>query len=404
MRRTSAAIDAEKPTAALAALAKSIEEQTAAQAAAQDAVKKLSDAVAARESKAKSLESSAAEKRARMAELASSSSLGGASGREYLRLSNEARQEEAEATAIRYGSLANAKSTDQAFDFPMPKYEGGTPAPGTRDSRLEDRKQEAALIDAHKAELSKQQQALTDASSQLDAQKAEVTKAIDALAESLGQLMTEADKHADAARKSYDEAAKTLATASRSAKAAVADAKKRTSDAKAGNPDERQKRVADDGDMEGSMHCLSAEIAFQLALIDAARINLAESTAAAKAAISGEKAAAPDEDIEKLRTDAANQLAEATKSYEQAANLISKTSAKFADGTSISGKNYVWQVQMGQVAVQLLKSALADKPEDRASSQEAAYKTLGEIVKGREQSPLIAPALETLAYLQQTAK
>ena len=405
MRRTAASIEAQKPTAAVVVIAKSIEEQTAAQAAMQEVIQKLSGEISKLEAKATGLEAAAAEKRARMTELAGSSTLGGAVGREYLQLSNEARQAEAEATAIRYGTLANAKAADLTFDSMMPKYEGGTPTPGIRDlkARLEEYQQEATIIETRKSELAGQQQAINETIAQFDAQKAEVTKAVDALAESVGQVLAEAEKHAQAAGKAYDDSAKTLATASRSAKAAVGDAKKRTSDAKAPAADERLARVAADRDMEASMHCLTAEIAVQVVLIDSARIGMTEAQAAAKAAGSGEKTAPPAEEIDKLRTDAANQLAEASKAYEQAANLIGGTSAKFTDG-SISGKNYVWQVQLGQAAVSLLKSALADKPEDRSAGREAAYKLLTEVVKTREQSPLISAALETLFYLQQTAK
>lgn len=403
MRHTAATIEAQKPSAAAEAVAKMIDQAGADLAAAQEDAQKQSSQIAGLESKAAGLEASAAEKRARMTELASSS-LSGGSAREYFQLSNEARQSEAEAAAIRFGSLKGGKASDTSFDNAMPKYEGGTPTPGIRDLKvgLETLQERISLIEAHKAELTRRQEAISEGVRQFDAQKAEVTKSIDALAESIGQVVAEAEKHEDAARKSYDEAGKTFAAAMKSAKAAVSDAKKRTGDAKAGH-DERSTRVAADSDMEASMNCLVAEIAFQTALMDSTRIELAESIAGARGAVSNEKAAPAADEVEKLRTDAANQLAEASKAYEQAANLIGKSSAKFAD-TTISGKNYAWQVQMGQAAIQLLKSALADKPEDRAAAQEAAYKGLKEVVKGREQSPLIAPALETLIYLQQSAK
>ncbi|HUN82698.1 MAG TPA: hypothetical protein VMV81_14430 [Phycisphaerae bacterium] len=404
MRRTAATIEGQKPAAAVEAIGKLIEQAGADLAAAQEDAQKLSGQIAALESKAAGLEASAAEKRSRMTELASSSSLSGASGREYNQLSNEARRAEAEATAIRTGTLTGGKASDTSFESAMPKYEGGTPTPGIRDLKFDlDRQQEKiTLIEAHKAELTKRQEAVSEAVKQFDDQKAEVTKSIDALAESIGLVVAEAEKHEAAARKSYDDAGKTFATGMKSARAAVSDAKKRTSDAKAGH-DDRSTRVAGDTDMEASMNCLVAEIAFQNALMDSTKIELTESLAAARGAMGGEKAAPSADDIDKLRTDAANQLAEASKAYEQAANLIGKSSAKFAD-TTISGKNYVWQAQLGQAAIQLMKSALADKPEDRAAAQEAAYKDLKEIAKGREQSPLIASALETLVYLQQSAK
>ncbi len=100
-----------------------------------------------------------------------------------------------------------------------------------------------------------------------------------------------------------------------------------------------------------------------------------------------------------------NQVAEAIKAYEKAAVLIGKTSAKFTD-TTVTGKNYVWQVQVAQAAANLMQATLsADKPEESTAAREKAYKLLTDAAqKGREQSPLLAPALDAIDYLQKTAR
>jgi divalent metal cation (Fe/Co/Zn/Cd) transporter len=63
-------------------------------------------------------------------------------------------------------------------------------------------------------------------------------------------------------------------------------------------------------------------------------------------------------------------------------------------------------VQVGQAAVQMMRATLAElvdgKPDQEA--QEKAYELLKKVAQGREQSPLISPALDTLRYLQQTVE
>lgn len=157
------------------------------------------------------------------------------------------------------------------------------------------------------------------------------------------------------------------------------------------------------------MNCLAAEVACQSALIGASRIDAMRQTAAAKSAVAdatgGEKVAVADDELDKIRTDATNQLAESLKFYDQAANLIGKASTKLGEGQTLAGKNYVWQVQVGQAAVNMLQAILlADKPDEAAGAREKAYKLLTDAAKTREQSPLLAPAIDALVHLQQTAR
>jgi DNA repair exonuclease SbcCD ATPase subunit len=414
MQRTLAALDARKPTDALAAISRQLEQNAAAQGVVQAALAKLSSEIKSKEDRVAQLESSAASARARMEELHGSGAKAAALPQQYADLSDESRKAEAEATALSNGTLEGAQMSYADDDGIKPAYSGGRQQPGLRDLKLrqaELRAQQDALKSRQTA-LTQQQEALNDMASKLDAQRAEVEKQAEGLSQRINEILAEADQHAEAAKKSQDEALKNFSAASKLAKSAVTAAKKRTTDAKnamsGATPDERLQRITNDVDMEASMHCLSAELAYLAATIHASRIETIRADAATKSAVAaasgGAKAEPAEDEIDKLRTDAVDQLAEAQKSYEQAASLIGKSNVKLAEG-SASGKNYLWQVQVGQAAVNMLQGVLlADKPEEATAAKEKAYKLLTDAAKGREQSPLLAPAIDALVQLQQSAR
>lgn len=416
MKRLGAAIETQKPTAAIDAVAKRIEENEAAIAAADAASKKLASEISKKEAQANQLESSAADARAKIAEMLASSKSPASYEGEVQALSQQARKAEAEWTALQNGTLdgATMKPSD-SVDPTVPTYEGGKPSRGIRDLKtdLATVADQANLLAEQKKSLLAEQEALVKANEQFDAQKTEVDKGIESLTSAINGLLTEAQSHSEAAKKAWDESSKACAAAAKSVKSAITDAGKRTSEAKAGisNPpgqDDRLQRVSNDGDMEASLHCLAAEIAVQTAIVNSARIDALQAEVATKyvlaAALGAEKAAVADDEVEKLRTDALAQVAEAIKSYDKATPLISKTSVKSGD-TTISGKNYVWQVQVAQAAANLMQASLnAEKPEDATAAREKAYGLLKAAAEKKEQSALLGPAVDAIVHLQKTAR
>ncbi|MBI5762881.1 MAG: hypothetical protein HZA51_05070 [Planctomycetes bacterium] len=416
MKRLGAAIENQKPTAALEGVSKRLEENETAAAAADTAVKKLTADIGKMEAQAKQLESSAADARAKIAELLASTKSPASYEGEVQALSQQARKAEAEWTALQNGTLEGATmKPSESVDPTVPTYEGGKPSRGIRDLKVDlaTITDQASLLAEQKKSLLAEQEAFTKANEQFDAQKAEVDKGVESLSTAINGLLTEAQNHADAAKKAWDDSIKAYASAAKAAKSAITDAAKRTSDANAAksNPpgqDDRLQRVSNDFDMEGSLHCLAAEIGVQIAIVNSARIDALQAEVATKnvlaAALGTEKVAIADDEVEKLRTDALAQVAEAIKSYDKASALISKTSVKAGD-TTISGKNYVWQVQVAQAAANLMQASLnADKPEDAAAAREKAYKLLTAAVDKKDQSALLGPAVDAIVHLQKTAR
>lgn len=409
LRRTLATMDAEKPAAALAEVSRQLEENAAAEAALQAAAQKLSSEIKSREERIVELDNASAQARVRMTELLAAGPPGGATNQQYAELSDEARKAEAESAALLNGTLEGGTSVESAVDGAPPAYEGGEPRPGVRDLklRLEDVQSHLASLEQKRAALQSKQQGLNETASKIDAQQGGVAQQVETLIRQIDEILAEAGQRNETSGKAYDEALKALAAAAKSAKAAAGDVKNvvRTFPVSKGDG---ASTPAGDGDMEASMHCLSAEIAYQAALIDASRIESLRAEAATRARVASaagrEAATGPADEIDKIRTEALNQLAEAAKAYERAANLIGKSNVKLAEG-SVSGKNYIWQVQVGQAAVNMLQGVLlADKPEEATAARDRAYKLLADAAKGREQNPLLAPAIDALQQLQLSAK
>ena len=155
------------------------------------------------------------------------------------------------------------------------------------------------------------------------------------------------------------------------------------------------------------MDCLVAECAYATGLLrcgHAAAMRERALITRLIATVAGEGFASTTDDVEKVRTDAANDVADALKAYDQAAALIGKASIKSGNVT-ISGKNYLWQVQVGQAAAHLLLAAIHFEQADKAGAERTlAYNLLKDAAEKREQSPLLTPAIDTLLYLQKSAR
>jgi chromosome segregation ATPase len=327
---------------------------------------------------------------------------------EYETLSNQAREAEARAAGLLNGTLDDAVAApSQTGEIEVPIYRGGTPRVGIRDLEFqaEALRVQIETISADRQRAVDHLEALKRLAGELTTEQQAMRQSLDDLQRRGGELLAEAARHAEAAGKADDAALKALNDAGRLAKQAATLAAGRARDAaeaarqvSEATPDERLMRVASEGDTEGSMHCLAAESAYHAALCHLARMRADESQARAAAALQGVAGAAAPAQVETARK-AAQQLAgDALASYKKASSAIGKTKAD-----SIQGKNYLWQVQVGEAAVHMLLSAAAESDEAAAAEQKLAYDLLKEAAKGREQSPLLTPALDALEFIQKLA-
>jgi hypothetical protein len=126
-------------------------------------------------------------------------------------------------------------------------------------------------------------------------------------------------------------------------------------------------------------------------------LRAAMEQAVATGVIEGKPASMDEKTVTDSRKAARAQLADAVASFKKASTAIGKTKAD-----SISGKNSLWQVQVGEAAVHMMLAAVADEESAALAEQKLAYDLLKEAGKGREQSPLLMPALDALEYLQQS--
>lgn len=336
--------------------------------------------------------------------------------RRYGELSDTVRVAEARVAALQFGTLRDAAEIPQETVDPVPpQYEGGTPEPG-----LEMLKFRARQLDEHIASVSgmlelheKQLSSLRELEEKMAQERSGISEALQTHAAELKRVTDEAAERLGKATKCEDAALKFLKDASAAARSGIGAAKKRAGDAAAAarsgeKVDERLQRVSQDVEAEAYLHTLAGQALFEAAQLRFLRIQAEQNQVAAAAYIArligGESPAATD-DIETLRTDALNDLSEAQKALDQVATLVGRINVRFADNTSASGKNYVWQAQIGKAACHMLHSALvADDADASFAQQEMAYNTLKEAVENREQSPLLAPAFDALVYLQKNVR
>ena len=318
-----------------------------------------------------------------------------------LRLAADARKLTAESAMLRNGALVGARRIDAPPDKPgLPTYEGGTPQPGLRDLQLQ-----LAQVKDLRAGIGKQiegikaaGQKIEESAKQLQEEAKKIESKSDKLAAAAKKLSAGVPKHLDAARAAEADALKAFEDASRAVRSAITAAARRTRDAATAaseggaTPDERLQRITGDNDTEASLHCLSAEIAYYTALTHVTRIVAQDSLGSAS-----DSKGADAKDARKAALAAAD---DALKAYEQASRLISRTNVRLASG-SVSGKNYLWEVQIGEAGVHLLQAYLqGPRPGADKEARKKAYAKLVEAVKGREQSPLLVAAVDALVHLQ----
>lgn len=415
-RAVLASLEAKQPDAILQKRQEDIARLNAGAAQVTQAISGLSSMIDTRKSRLESLKQTAAEARGEMDKLLAGGDLAAHSDR-YAELSEQARAAEAEAAAIQNGTLADAKivQVDEGA-ISLPAYEGGTPQPGLSELefRLDQLRGQEAALNAMRDKINKDIADLGESAENITGQEEQVAGELAAETSRIREQLAEAAKRSENARKSEDAALKLLSDAATSAKAAVAAAKKRAGDAMqaAGSGesvDERLQRVSQDFESEAYVQSLVGLAAFKSAMVRFERLQSLQSELdmeAYVATLSGsEPSTNPPEEAETIKTETANDLAEAVKAYEQVATLINRVNLRFPDNSTISGKNYIWEALVGQASCHLLSAALvADDRDASFAAQTKAYDLLKEAVEKKEQSPLLASAMDTLIYLQKNAR
>ncbi|MBN2563068.1 MAG: hypothetical protein JXQ75_19255 [Phycisphaerae bacterium] len=416
--RTSEAIEIQKPTEALAFVEMRSRALDAELTPLRGRVTQLRGRVAEMNERLAQLEATAAEARRQLAELDSQGPLSSGDDAAYIRLSDTARAAEAEAAALQNGSIEGATALlDGGGDLLDVVYEGGTLQMGIRDLQLAIQllNEQVEVREQAKANLAGQRAYFGDLVSRLDEQKREIDARIDDRASDIDDLLAKASQHAKAAQEARDEALVALEKKAEDfANLAINAAKMRTRDASTAlrelgdAVDERLQRISRDGDTEAGMQCLAAEIAYQNALVRLNQINALQSSFETETFIANmtgrETPAAISETVEDLRGKAANYLNSALAMLGKARDQIKGTNVKASDGTTVSGSHYLWQMDVGRAAIHLLQANLAADPSERFEARQTAYGALVEAAQGREQSPLLTPAIDTLQYIQRTAR
>lgn len=415
LRQDLAANQANDPTKALAdidqrigKLEKEIADSEEKRSGVKNAVDKLAASIAEKEAAAATAWTKARDLEARLAK-------GGKDAEtQYRKWTQNAREADAEAARLKGGLSAASRTPsdeedDEAAEAPLAG--GSLDALTVRLLTLED---EIKIRSDSRQLLETQREQLAEQGKESAKQRVALQGAIAECDGQLGDLLKQQDVRFDAGRTAYGEALKSFKLADDVTQTALRAAKTRTNNATAqarssgATPDELQDMIAKDADTEAGLSCLAGEIGYARALANAKIIESLKSRALLNSLLAGgegEKAAPADGEIQKFREEAGNRLADAAKSFEAAGKLLGGVNIK-TTGATVVGNNYTWQCQVGLAAVHLLRASiteLVDGSPDRESIDKA-YDLLKGVAQGREQSPLISPALDTIQYLQRTAK
>ncbi len=411
LQRTAESLEAQQPTAVIA----QIDERLAKNAAAYDEVEKkrgvLQGVVDALEAKVGELEAVASQDRARLVQMEASGAPIHEPGNEYAAIAAAVRQAEAAIAALRNGTLVDATVIpDDLGDMLGATYEGGKAMRGLRDqkTRLGSYVPELEALEQSTAALTERKARLTQRASELAGEAAKARDEARSKIAEATDLLEATKAHLGGASQASDSAIAAFEKAERFAKAAANAAqswssKARQASAEAKGPEaERLQMITRDGDMQATMQCLMGRAAYETALtltrqLDTARI-VSDSAEAVAAPAGGDLPSVDVADMAEHRNRAIARLESAALSFIAAGRSIAKTSAG-----PIQGKNYVWQAQVGEAAVHLLHAALVEDPDVAQAQTKSAYDLLTEAAKGREQSPLLEPAIQTVLFLQNQA-
>ena len=417
LKRSADLLDAGKPTEALSRIEERTVQLEAIRQVLDTTHSDLKNAIADKEAEVSRLESAGAEARRGLIGLETQ----GLSSDEYqsafAELSAVVRTTDAKVSALRHGTLEGGTLVfDETTDLLDAVYEGGVPQMGIRDLShgMELLQGQLSAVEKTKTELDEQREKLNQSIESLDAEKTKILTQVDTIAEEIDELRARADQHTERAAQSRRKALIAFGSSAEHIMVALKAAKKRTRDAATALSemgevvDERLQRIKKDSDTEAALHCLNADVAYNTALT---RLNIMNALQAKYDADSfayemsgGVAPAAISDQIDAVREQAAEKLAVALDAFKDARNKIKNMTVRGSDGTTISGNNLLWQIDVGEAAVHLLEANLAADRAQRAQAQDKAYELLTSAAQDREQSPLLAPAIDTLLFLQRTAR
>lgn len=350
--------------------------------------------------------------RLQMAEMQSRSERIHDDASQYASLAMNARDAEARADALRYGTLQDATRVMAGpEDLVGRQYEGGTAVVG-----LFALEEIAANLREQVANLESAEKALADQRRFFDAEDASVRAATDQtvadagdLASTIEQIIADVQTLETESRKASDDAVKHLTSAATAAEAAASAAgtwkqDSQIADAAVDSPDaEFNALINSDGHMQGSMQFLRGECTYQIANVRYDQIRLANAIrdliVRTAEITDAPLPAVPTEDVEAWRSEALTQLAKAEAAYNMAAKSFPQTKASLGS-RSIQGKDTVWQAQAGAAAVHLMRSVLKEVATERKAEKDAAYDLLLKAADGRERSPLLSPTIDMILELQ----
>lgn len=334
----------------------------------------------------------------------------------FAEASEELRRIEARIDALRHGTYAGGEvRTNELGDLLTAEYSGGQPTAGLRalEFELKSARDAEAGLTQKKQSLMGQQDNLTRIAREFAEQAQQNRTAHASVLGEIRKRIAESDAALGRADKAAQSALASLDAAMKRAKAAGNGAmeRKRLAQDRMGAADQLEAElyrvIRDDSDAKASVDCLAADIAYQVALVHALQMDALETQAQVDRFIMSrtQQPTPPEIDgkLEELRTAAIARLEESAKLYEAAANGLKNFRATHA-GKTVQGKDILWQVEVAQAAVHLLHAQLLDDADAAFAQQEKAYALLTNAVKGREQSPLLAPALAMLQRMQASVK
>jgi len=330
----------------------------------------------------------------------------------YAQLAAGAREAEAKAEALRFGTLQDAELVITGLDsIENVEYRGGTPTIGllSLESMANNLREQLLVLDAEKKALTEQKQHYETLAAGSDAVAAQAAEEIEKVAGEIQELVNAAQAKQAEAGKAFDKSLESFQRAlSMASKGAINVNSWKTAltvnDASPETPAaELNQMLQSDGDLEGTLRALAGDTAYQRAAVYSARMDLAlrlqnlinEVAKLTESEISNEYS----ERIEMWRGQALTSLTDAERAYQQAEMQVKRGQTQ-ADGKSIRGADSVWQIQFGQAAVHILRANLLTELANRQAEKDKAYELLKAATEGKEQSDLLTPAIDTIKQLQ----
>jgi len=423
-RRALTAIESRTPTALVRALEQQQSASSSIRAKMAAALDQLERSISTLEREANQLRRDADEARRQMHQLDLNYGRGAAAvismsdyRRQYAESATRARQADARADAIEYGTLVGGRvELPPDGDLLTAAYVDGRPAPGlvTLRAQRDSLKADLAALDSSLDAVRAQLESALAAGDDLRRQRDAVQNLVEQSVATSDQFVSRAEQRVKAARSEEDKALAAFEDAGRKATAAVSAVQRRAQRAREGNsrnppdkPNVPLKDTADDKDREAASRFLAAQVSAAAADVLLQRMRSLESIASVartRAALEGrEPEPLPNEAVADTRQRGMALAEKAAKELADADKLIGGNYSYSIGATRVQGSAYRWQFQATAAGVQILMAQFAESAEQRAELMERANQLLTEAAKGREGSPLLSSAVDAVLYLQRSA-